>query len=65
MSTASKLEEAEHKVQALQTGLAWLLCPFPGGQVGGERTRMVGCVRTGCEAALGVQGGPAELRWAL
>lgn len=32
MSTASKLEEAEHKVQALQTGLAWLLWPFPGGQ---------------------------------
>lgn len=29
MSTASKLEEAEHKVQALQTGLASLFWPIP------------------------------------
>lgn len=59
MSTASKLEEAEHKVQALQTGLVWLFVTFS------RWSGMVGCVGTGCEAALGVQGGPAELRCAL
>ena len=40
MSTASKLEEAEHKVQALQTGLASLFWPIPmsGLEVRGQRS---------------------------
>lgn len=65
MSTASKLEEAEHKVQALQTGLAPLFWPIAmmGLEVRGERSFRVSglCVNQLLQA----RRDPAELGCAL
>lgn len=65
MSTASKLEEAEHKVQALQTGLASLFWPIPmiRLEVRGQRRFSVSglCVNQ----LLQVQRDPTELERAL